>query len=323
MIARVAWWCSWHGWPKEEKNNSITGIGIDENTALCIDSKGIGRVFTETTAARGWCGRCARRIRSSLANRSTSVRVPITGIGTGKHARSEVLRGRAAGISADRGCERRRDQNHSRWPGAHWALAIHGGAGVVEKGDLTPQLEAAYRAGLSCALEAGSTMLRSGGSSLDAVEATIRVLEDDPLFNAGRGAVFTAEGRNELDASIMYGADRQAGAVAGVTRTRNPISLARAVMEQSPHVMLARDGADAFSKEHELEQVDPAYFRTEKRWQELQEWRKEQHLALYRPDASVTAPSVRSRSTSMAISRQAHRPADSRANAGAGSATRP
>src|SRR6188768_2317746 len=123
-----------------------------------------------------------------------------------------------------------------------WALAIHGGAGVIERGDLTADKEIAYRAALLAAMDAGSTVLRRGGSSLDAVEATIRVLEDDPLFNAGRGAVFTADGRNELDASIMDGVTRKAGAVAGVTRTRNPISLARAVMEKSRHVMLAREG---------------------------------------------------------------------------------
>ena len=117
--------------------------------------------------------------------------------------------------------------------------------------------------------------MAAGGSSLDAVEATIRVLEDDPLFNAGRGSVFTADGRNELDASIMDGATLRAGAVAGVTRTRNPISLARAVMEKSPHVMLARDGADQFSIEQGLPQVTPDYFRTEERWQQLLDWRRD------------------------------------------------
>jgi len=156
-----------------------------------------------------------------------------------------------------------------------WSLAIHGGAGVIERGDLTPDKESAYRASLHAALAAGSKVLGSGGSSLDAVEAAIRVLEDDPMFNAGRGAVFTAEGRNELDASIMDGASRKAGAVAGVTRTRNPISLARAVMEKSPHVMLAREGADQFSVEQGLPQVDPAYFRTEQRWQQLLDWRRD------------------------------------------------
>ena len=160
-------------------------------------------------------------------------------------------------------------------PAPTWALAIHGGAGVIQRGDLSPQKEVAYRAGLTAALAAGQKVLAAGGSSLDAVEATIRVLEDDPLFNAGRGAVFTADGRNELDASIMDGATLRAGAVAGVTRTRNPISLARAVMEKSPHVMLARDGADQFSIEQGLPQVTPDYFRTEERWQQLLDWRRD------------------------------------------------
>jgi beta-aspartyl-peptidase (threonine type) len=135
--------------------------------------------------------------------------------------------------------------------------------------------ERAYRASLLAALDAGSEVLKRGGTSLDAVEAVIRVLEDDPLFNAGRGAVFTAEGRNELDASIMDGQARRAGAVAGVTRTRHPISLARAVMDKSRHVMLAREGADQFSVEQGLEQVDPDWFRSELRWQQLLDWRRD------------------------------------------------
>jgi beta-aspartyl-peptidase (threonine type) len=159
--------------------------------------------------------------------------------------------------------------------GKIWALAIHGGAGVIERGDLTAEKEVAYRAAMLTAMDAGSAVLRRGGPSLDAVEAAIRVLEDDPLFNAGRGAVFTADGRNELDASIMDGSTRRAGAVAGVTRTRNPISLARTVMEKSRHVMLAREGADQFSVEQGLEQVDPGYFRTEQRWQQLLDWRRD------------------------------------------------
>jgi beta-aspartyl-peptidase (threonine type) len=164
---------------------------------------------------------------------------------------------------------------HAQERGKSWALAIHGGAGVIARGSLTSENEIAYRAALLTALDAGSRVLREGRSSLDAVEAAIRVLEDDPLFNAGRGAVFTADGRNELDASIMDGATRRAGAVAGATRTRNPISLARAVMEKSRHVMLAREGADQFSVEHGLVQVDPSYFRTEQRWQQLLDWRRD------------------------------------------------
>jgi beta-aspartyl-peptidase (threonine type) len=166
-----------------------------------------------------------------------------------------------------------------------WTLAIHGGAGVIERGSLTPAQERAYRASMLTAMDAGARILREGGSSLDAVEAVVRVLEDDPLFNAGRGAVFTADGRNELDASIMDGATRRAGAVAGVTRTRHPISLARAVMEKSPHVMLAREGADHFSAEQGLEQVDPAWFRTEQRWQQLLDWRRD-HASLLDPTHS-------------------------------------
>ena len=154
---------------------------------------------------------------------------------------------------------------------ADWTLVIHGGAGVIERDRITPEREAVLRAALRSALDAGSAILARGGSALDAVEATIQILEDDPNFNAGRGAVFTAAGTNELDASIMDGSTRAAGAVAGVHATRHPISLARAVMEQSPHVMLAGEGADAFSRAHGLEQVDPSWFRTDERWRQLQE----------------------------------------------------
>jgi L-asparaginase / beta-aspartyl-peptidase len=153
---------------------------------------------------------------------------------------------------------------------ARWALAIHGGAGVIERASLTSENEAAYRASLSAALETGAKLLRNGGSALDTVESIIQLMEDDPLFNAGRGAVFTSAGRNELDASIMDGATLNAGAVAGSTRTRHPITLARTVMEKSPHVMLAGEGADSFAQEHGLEMVDPSFFFTERRWQELE-----------------------------------------------------
>jgi len=151
----------------------------------------------------------------------------------------------------------------------HWEIVLHGGAGAIERSSMDAQTESAYRASLAQALEAGTKVLSSGGSALDAVEAAIRVMEDDPLFNAGRGAVFTADGKNELDAAIMDGSNLKAGAVAEVTRTRHPISLARAVMEKSPHVMLVGAGADAFSVQAGLEQVDPSFFFTERRWQAL------------------------------------------------------
>ena len=156
---------------------------------------------------------------------------------------------------------------------ARWVLLVHGGAGVIERARMSGAKERAVRAGLERALQRGAAVLRAGGRSLDAVEQAVRVLEDDPNFNAGRGAVFSARGINELDASIMDGATRRAGAVAGVTRTRNPISLARAVMEKSPHVMLAGAGADAFSRQMGLAQVDPQYYFTIERWRELQKSR--------------------------------------------------
>ena len=147
-----------------------------------------------------------------------------------------------------------------------WSVVIHGGAGVIERDNTDASTEAAYRAALSDAAVAAGEILAAGGSALDAVETVIRVMEDDPKFNAGRGAVFTSEGRNELDASIMRASDRQAGAVSSVTTVRHPISLARAVMENSPHVMLSGAGAENFAAEQGLEQVDNVYFFTERRW---------------------------------------------------------
>lgn len=154
--------------------------------------------------------------------------------------------------------------------GAHrWALVLHGGAGVIERSSMKPETERQYRTGLEAALRAAAAVLDRGGSSVDAVETGIRLLEDNPLFNAGKGAVFTADGKNELDAAIMNGATLDAGSVAGVTRTRNPISLARAVMEKSGHVMLIGTGADAFGATVGLKQEPPSYFFTERRWQSL------------------------------------------------------
>jgi beta-aspartyl-peptidase (threonine type) len=148
-------------------------------------------------------------------------------------------------------------------------LVIHGGAGATRAG-MSEADEAAVRQALEAALRKGHAALAEGAPALDAVIAAITVLEDDPHFNAGRGAVFTHDGTNELDASLMEGASLRAGAVAGVTRVRSPITLARAVMERSPHVMLVGPGAEAFAAEQALELVDPSWFRTEKRWQQLQ-----------------------------------------------------
>lgn len=154
-------------------------------------------------------------------------------------------------------------------------LVIHGGAGTILKKNMTPEKEKAYMDALKAALTQGYSILKKGGSSLDAVEAAVRSMEDDPLFNAGKGAVFTNEGKNELDAAIMNGQTLAAGSVAGVTTIRNPISAARAVMEKSQHVMMVGKGAEQFAKLQGLEIVDPSYFYTEERWNGLQRVKKE------------------------------------------------
>jgi beta-aspartyl-peptidase (threonine type) len=169
-----------------------------------------------------------------------------------------------------------------------WAIVVHGGAGVIERGRLKPEQEKAYREALAHVVEVGSAVLDAGGSALDTVEAAIQVLEDDPLFNAGRGAAFTATGRNEHDASIMDGATLEAGAVAGMTKVKHPISLARAVMERSPHVMLVGRGAEAFAEAVGEELVDPSYFFTERRWRSLENFLKAESLPIPpRPSGAV------------------------------------
>jgi beta-aspartyl-peptidase (threonine type) len=159
-------------------------------------------------------------------------------------------------------------------------LVIHGGAGTITRQNMTPEKEKAYQAALQQALQTGYDVLKKGGASLDAVEAAIHVMEASPLFNAGKGAVFTNEGKNELDASVMDGKTLKAGAVAGVTTVKSPISLARKVMEASEHVMLTGRGAEQFAKEKGLEIVDPSYFYTETRYQQLQNAKKEEKVQL-------------------------------------------
>lgn len=165
-----------------------------------------------------------------------------------------------------------------------WTLVIHGGAGIIERGRVTPEQEAGVREGLDAALDAGSKVLADGGTALDAVQAAVQVLEDDPHFNAGRGAVFTWDGRNELDASIMDGSNRAAGSVAGMTTTRHPVAAARAVMEKSPHVMLSGPGADQFAREQALEQVDNAWFATPERRRQLDKMKANEKLGWFDVD---------------------------------------
>lgn len=170
-------------------------------------------------------------------------------------------------------------------------IVIHGGAGTIRKEQMTPGREKQYREKLTEAIMAGYNILKQGGTSLDAVIAAVRIMEDSPLFNAGKGAVFTSEGTNELDASIMDGATLKAGAVASLKRIKNPITLARLVMDKSPHVMMVGEGAEAFAKQQGVEFVDPSYFRTEERWQQLQR-AKEREQQSEIPDKRGTVGAV-------------------------------
>ncbi|WMJ07290.1 isoaspartyl peptidase/L-asparaginase family protein [Nitrosomonas sp. sh817] len=167
-------------------------------------------------------------------------------------------------------------------------LVIHGGAGAINRSRLTAEREAVYRQVLTQSLNAGYAVLSGGGSCIDAVIAAIVVMEDSPLFNAGKGSVFNHEGQNELEASIMEGATRLAGAVAGITTVRNPIRAAHAIMMKSPHAMLIGRGADTFAAEQGLEIVDPDYFHTPHRWEQLQKaLTKEQVLRDHDADSNI------------------------------------
>ncbi len=160
------------------------------------------------------------------------------------------------------------NENNNETP--EYAIVIHGGAGTILKKNMTPEKEKSYRDALSEALDIGEQILKGGGSSLDAVEATINSMEDNPLFNSGKGAVFTHDGTNSMDASIMTGVDQNAGAIGGVSNVKHPISAARAVLEKSDHVLLIGKGAEQFAEMVGLEIVDPSYFYTERRWNSLQ-----------------------------------------------------
>jgi beta-aspartyl-peptidase (threonine type) len=172
-------------------------------------------------------------------------------------------------------------------------FVIHGGAGVIKRGSMSPEKEAEYRKKLEEAALAGYKALQDGKTGLDAVEIAIRMLEDSPLFNAGKGAVFTADGKNELDASIMDGKTLKAGAVAGLHHVKNPISLARKVMENSPHVMMVGDGAEKFAREQNVELVNEKYFWTQERWDSLQriiKEEKEKEKKVQSPKSEVQSP---------------------------------
>ncbi|MEO8374832.1 MAG: isoaspartyl peptidase/L-asparaginase, partial [Sphingomonas bacterium] len=255
------------------------GIGVDETSALCVEGDGTAKFYT-MNGGHAWLVQPEGAPGATRGKPLDWGAVKITGIGTNGAIDLKILKVTDPAFAGTAKVLAGRLTGAPFPPDAHWTLAIHGGAGVIPRGALTPEQDKAYRAGLNAALEAGSAILRQGGSSLDATEATLRVLEDNPLFNAGRGAVFDAEGKNQLDAAIMDGATLRAGAVAAVSATKNPITLARAVMEHSPHVLLTGPGADQFAREQGIEQVDPSYFRTDQRWKEYLEWKRDAHASL-------------------------------------------
>lgn len=245
----------------------VVGLGVNERAALGVDGDGIGYVFT-TNNGFAWLVQPQQAPAVLAAGKPlTFAGIRITGIGT----QSRIdLRDMQVERPAFRAIADVRDGHLDVHGEIAPLLVMHGGAGV-ERAGMTPQIEAGARAAMELALRTGFAQLKAGKSSLDAVSAAIVVLEDDPLFNAGKGAVFTHDGHNELDASVMDGSTLAAGGVAAVHRIKNPILLARAVMEHSPHVMMVGDGAEKFAVEQGFTLVDPSYFRTERRWQELQD----------------------------------------------------
>ncbi|NOT86941.1 MAG: type 1 glutamine amidotransferase-like domain-containing protein [Lysobacter sp.] len=242
----------------------LIGLGVDESAALAVEADGSSRIYATDPAGGAWLVRGGFPDKQATGKPLGLRRVDVTGIGAGSVV--HLPEGRVEAPVFQRTY---RVDNGRLQEVAPMMLAIHGGAGV-ERRDMTPDDERDARAALEMALRRGHAELKAGKSAVDAVTAAITVLEDDPHFNAGRGAVFTHDGRNELDTSIMDGRTRKAGAAAGLHRVKNPILLARAIMERSEHVMMVGDGAEVFAAEQGIELVDPSWFRTEKRWQQLQ-----------------------------------------------------
>ncbi|SEW18971.1 beta-aspartyl-peptidase (threonine type) [Chitinophaga sp. YR573] len=273
FLARIA--KDWHLFAK--------GIAVDEQTAVCIDTKGVATVmgqskacFIYTTAAPERCV-AGQPLEWNLHQKALQVyELPAGGHFDVAHFdKAKAQGGTWNWWYVDNG---RLVKSDNMLPKEKYVMVIHGGAGTILKKNMTPEKEAAYRAALKEALTTGYQAIQAGKSSIDAVEATIRVLEDCPLFNAGKGAVFTHDGRNEMDAAIMNGKTLEAGAVAGVTNIKNPISAARAVMEKSEHVMMTGPGAEQFAKDAGIEIVDPKYFWTKERWDGLQQALKEDSM---------------------------------------------
>ncbi len=253
------------------------GLGIDEASAITVERDGTARFHATDPKKHAWLVTSGKT--SGLAAGKPLDETGVKVVGIGPDTRLNVTTQAVDFPAFTRTYDVRAGVLSQRMT---WSLAIHGGAGIIDRGDLTPEKDAAYRGALTQALNAGRTVLEKGGSALDADEAAIEVLEDNPLFNAGKGAAIAADDKVYLDAAIMDGGTQKAGAVAALTTTKNPILAARAVMDHSRHVFLAGDGADAFAKAQGLTQVDPSYFHTPEREQMLQDWKKD-HLAMINP----------------------------------------
>jgi len=248
----------------------LLGVGVDESASLAVEGDGSARVFATDPKGGAVLVKGGFTEQQTVGKPLSLGRVQVVGVDTG--SKLTLPSGAVTDPSFER-IYRVVDGKMTELPQP--VLAIHGGAGV-DRSSMTPAIEAEVRAALTRALQAGHAQLAAGKPAMDAVTAAITVLEDDPNFNAGKGAVFTHDGRNELDAAVMDGATRMAGSIAGVQRVKNPALLARAVMEKSEHVMMVGAGAETFAREQGVALVDPSYFRTERRWQQLQKALKEE-----------------------------------------------
>ena len=248
----------------------LLGVGVDESASLAVEADGSARVFATDPRGGAVLVKGGFTDKQAAGKPLSLDRVKVVGVGTG--SKLSLPDGAVTDPSFERFY---RVVDGKMTEVLQPVLVIHGGAGVV-RSEMTPAIEAAARAGLTLALQKGHEQLMAGKPAMDAVLAAITVLEDDPTFNAGKGAVFTHDGRHELDAAVMDGATRRAGSVAGLQHVRNPVLLARAVMEKSKHVMMVGAGAEAFAREQGLALVDPTYFHTERRWQQLQKALKEE-----------------------------------------------
>ena len=247
----------------------LTGLGIDESSAIAVELDGTAHLSCASGGCQAWL------VQAGQGTPVAGQKLDMTGIRVVGIDKDSTFNVRTLTVGKPAFTRTYDVKQGVLSQEMHYALAIHGGAGIIERANMSPEKAAAYRQGLSDALAAGQAVLEKGGTAVDAVQATLMVLEDNPMFNAGKGAVIAADNKIYLDAAIMDGSNMKAGAVAGITKTKNPILLARAVMDHTRHVMLAGEGADAFSVAQGLPQVDNDYFRTPEREKGFEAWKKD------------------------------------------------